>query len=132
MKQSAGFRMIGASIALLLTGAGCSADAPTSDDITAKFNEVVAASLECKVDTDCTLVFPGCPLGRYVVVSREKAITVDETARSLLRQYAQKDQACTYEDDGEIPPVAVCGGGTCKEPTVGSHAPPPPPDAGSD
>ncbi len=49
---------------------GCAAD---EAEIQAEFDSYVAARQSCEVDSDCGLVYPGCPLGCYVVVATDHA-----------------------------------------------------------
>lgn len=128
------------SLSVAAAFAGCSASAPDSSEIKTKFEEVLAPAKGCDVllerdlqesllDSQCVLVYPGCPLGQFESVHREQAITVNERARALLREYARKDQSCSYVVTQDPAPVAFCNDrGECdiKEP----GAPPPAPDAG--
>jgi hypothetical protein len=108
------------ALALGLPAAGafaaCSPTAPTQDEIKVQFRDVVADAETCdpKEVNPCVLVFPGCPLGQYVPVNRNKAAAVDEAARALLRQYALDDQACAYEvTDVTVPEVECREDGYC-------------------
>jgi hypothetical protein len=138
---------LGLALALPLAAAfaACSATAPTADEIGATFKEAVDAAKDCD-DTDpdpagqCVLVYPGCPLGQFEAVRRDLATSVDETARSLLRQYARKDQVCAYavvEGEGEestpvLAPDARCIENKCTVCRLGTNDCPSVPDPGSE
>jgi hypothetical protein len=108
----------GLALALPLSAAlaACSPSAPDQTAIEEKFNEVLAEAEACDEAevSPCVLVYPGCPLGPFRAVHRDKALSVDEAARSLLRQYALEDQVCAYQGEGVTAPDVECRKGKCE------------------
>jgi len=124
---------LGLALGLPLATA-CSAEGPSQEEITVKFDEVLAEAKVCEIDPEnpplanpCVIVYPGCPLGQFEAVNRDKAAAVDEAARALLRQYAVEGPVCGYRVLGVTAPEAECRDGEC---VVTEIPEPKEPDAG--
>jgi hypothetical protein len=124
--------VLGLALGLLAAGAfaACSPAAPDQAEIVTKFEEVLEPARKCdEVEevSPCVLVYPGCPLGQFAAVHRDRAAEVDEAARALLRQYALKDQVCAYQGTDVTAPDVECFEGKCR---TFERPAPPTPDAG--
>lgn len=90
---------------LLAWVAGC---APSEDEIKREFGELVDGANTCATPSDCTLVYPGCPLGCTVAVRADRADELQRKARDLISDYERGGQSCQYDCVGVT-------GATCVE-----------------
>ena len=98
-------------IALLFLGIICLSCARSEEDIQQEFDEVIAASNDCSDASECTLVYPGCPLGCFVAVNTSKETEVEEKAAELIKSYESGGRACAY--DCIAPGPLECVSGKC-------------------
>ena len=85
---------------------GCSAEA-----IQREFDDFLEDNRSCATPDDCTVIFPGCPLGCFEVVSSDAAQQARDRAAALIRRYEAPGRSCDY-DCIETPPVD-CVAQTC-------------------
>lgn len=91
----------------LVVGLGaCRAEEALQQD----FDAYVAARQSCLAAPDCTLVYPGCPLGCAVAVANEHAADVEARAEALIAEYEAPGRSCAYDC---LSVVAACTGGRC-------------------
>lgn len=93
----------------ILSLLGCAAD---EDEIQAEFDSYVAARQSCEDDGDCALVYPGCPLGCYVVVATVHVNDVKHKAEELIDDYERGGSTCDYSC--LEPPIPICPAGRCE------------------
>lgn len=65
----------------------------------------------CEVDTDCVLVYPGCPLPCVDVISSDAVLDANKTANGLIARYEKFGRNCRYECAAYG--TAYCDDGTC-------------------
>jgi hypothetical protein len=78
--------------ALLLAACG-----PSEEEIKADFGAFVDSANRCEVAADCTLVYPGCPLGCFVSVRADRAEEAMRYAQELISDYESGGASCDYE-----------------------------------
>ncbi len=88
---------------------GC---APSEEEVQDEFAAFIASRRGCEQDTDCAVVYPGCPLGCYVAVAEEHVEAVEKKARELVEDYERAGRSCDY--DCMEPPEPVCRAGGCE------------------
>lgn len=104
------FSLVAAMV--LLSGLFCVACGPPSEEeIQQEFDEFVAERNHCSAATECTLVYPGCPLGCAVGVRTEFAGEVNDKADELIEDYESGGQACAYDC---MATTADCVEGRCE------------------
>ena len=83
-----------------------------TEELRAEWDAFVDAHRACEVDTDCAIVFAGCPLDCGSVVSADAVDAAEAEAVRLIAEYTRDHPACTYHC---TPPRApVCGAdGAC-------------------
>ena len=82
-------------LALLLFVCGSCA-APSEDEIRAEFDSFVGSHNACDDVSECTLIFPGCPLGCYVPINVESADDASAKAKALIDDYESGGRGCAY------------------------------------
>jgi hypothetical protein len=90
-------------VVLGLLGLSCLSEERASD----RWDAWVADHSSCVEDSDCALVYPGCPLG---CASAVKASYVDEAqakADKHIRRYERGGRMCDYKCIGASGPVCV-------------------------
>lgn len=88
-------------LALLLFACGCAA--PSEDEIRAEFATFVDEHNACDDVSECTLIYPGCPLGCYVPINVESAEDAKAKAKALIDDYESGGSGCAYSCIGETP-----------------------------
>ena len=78
---------------LVLVLPACS---PSEVDIQKAFEERVAQSQHCESASECTLIYPGCPLGCFVAVNVDEADALADYASELIADYESGGVACNY------------------------------------
>ena len=73
--------------------AGCA----TSEQIQADFDAHVEDSNGCASDAECTVIYPGCPLGCAVAVNAEHAAECAAYAADLIASYERGGASCEYD-----------------------------------
>ena len=99
---------MGLMLATLLV-TGCTVDEQTLVD---RWDTFVAENNSCAVDTDCAVVYPGCPLGCYDAVSTDAVDEAEAEADRILRIYRRPGRGCDYDCTQNDPPT--CEAGTCQ------------------
>jgi hypothetical protein len=99
----------GTAALLLVAAAGC---APGEEEIQQKWDDFVADHNACSAAADCTLIFPGCPLGCFVAVSADSKSEAELEASELIEAYESGGRGCDY-DCLAAGPVA-CVEGRCE------------------
>lgn len=80
---------------LLISGllAGCAVSAETIQE---QFDAYVAEHQTCEGPGDCEVIYPGCPLGCWAVVSEDDAEEAQDYAEQLISQYERGGRSCDY------------------------------------
>jgi len=81
------------SILLFLAATACG---PSSEQIQSQFQERVDQSQACENVSDCSLIYPGCPLGCYVAVRADLADELSAYAAQLISDYESGGVSCAY------------------------------------
>jgi hypothetical protein len=68
----------------------------SEEDVQREFDEFVAERNRCSADTECVLVFPGCPLGCFVAVNAQFEAVVAAKAEDLIDDYERGGTRCDY------------------------------------
>ena len=90
------------SAVLSLSSAAC---APSVEEVRREFRAEVERSNTCRVDSDCVVMNPGCPLGCHAAVPVSQRARLEEKARELIEDYDAGGPSCQYEC-AEAPSVA--------------------------
>jgi hypothetical protein len=96
-----------------------------------QFEAYVDTVNACTADMDCTVIFPGCPLGCFVAVPEARREEIEKKARSMLDEFGGGASVCVYNCAANGPPR--CTDRRCTaNPVPGPLPIPVPPDAGND
>lgn len=95
-------------ILLFLAATACG---PSAQEIQSQFQERVDQSQACETASDCSLIYPGCPLGCYVAVRADLADELSAYAAQLISDYESGGVSCAYgcAEPGEL----VCSESAC-------------------
>lgn len=100
------------SILVSVTLISCGGDsAPSEEEIQTEFNLAVELAKDCTEDSECTLVYAGCPLGCDVAVSSSEAERISNLASSLRREFQSGGAVCDFSC---IPMQAMCSDNRCE------------------
>lgn len=80
--------------ACVVLGVACGA---SEEAVQREFDAVVAASNFCERDSDCAVVFPGCPLGCQTAINAKHKQKVERRARELIDDYETGGRSCEYD-----------------------------------
>jgi hypothetical protein len=84
-----------------------------------EFEAYVATVNTCTADSECTVIFPGCPLGCFVAVPEARREQIEAKARAMVAAFAQGGSACVYNCAANGP--ATCTAQRCtSQPVSGS------------
>ena len=93
-------RMLGA-------GGGPRARGPEAlEAIRKEFEAYVETVNTCAADSECTVIFPGCPLGCFVAVPEARRKEIEAKAQSMLTEFNGGGTACVYNCAANSP--AAC------------------------
>ena len=83
----------------------------SEESVEADWNAFLSQNQSCEADTDCVVVYPGCPLGCYAAVSASSEAAANAEADRLIAKYERGGRACAYGcvEAGE----PVCSAGMC-------------------
>jgi hypothetical protein len=98
-------------LALLLFACGSCA-APSEEEVRAEFESFVAKHDACEDAADCTLIYPGCPLGCYVPINVESVEKAEAKAKELIEDYESGGSGCDYSCIG--PTSLACMNHRCQ------------------
>jgi hypothetical protein len=91
----------------------CSApSAPSAEEVRREFDAYVAARNACSADSDCAIVFAGCPLVCYAAVAVRYQAAAESKARELVDDYESEGQKCYARC--QAAPGAACTSGKCE------------------
>lgn len=76
-----------------LLASGCMSAGEASDAFAAHIEE----SNACASDAECTVIYPGCPLGCAVAVNVEHADECARYAADLIASYERSGESCVYD-----------------------------------
>lgn len=93
-------RVTRALLLLALLASGCM----SADEANAAFAAHVEESNHCASDDECTVVYPGCPLGCWAAVNVEHAAACQAYAADLIASYERADASCAYDCIAAGPP----------------------------
>jgi len=74
----------------------------------ADVTETIEVAGYCSEDSDCVVIYPGCPLGCYAAVNRAEVETVEA---KIERYHNQQSNECLY--DCAAPTDPWCEAGQC-------------------
>lgn len=92
---------------ILLFGGLALSCAPSEQEIRTEFEEFLSEHQACSEDSDCTLIYPGCPLGCSTPITADAADKGIRLAEELIHDYESGGVSCQYQC------AAVCGA-SCK------------------
>lgn len=102
--------LVGAGLALALCGCR------SMEAIQADFDAYVETVNACGDDAECTVIYPGCPLGCFTAVRVDRREEAEAYARNLVASYELGGPSCEYDCLAHDP--ARCDEGHCLvEPT---------------
>jgi hypothetical protein len=104
--------MLSKSPVVFFIALGCASCARSEEDIQQELDDVVAAASACADASECTLAYPGCPLGCFVAVNAAKKDDVEAKARELINSYQSGGRSCAY--DCAAPGPLECVEGHCE------------------
>ena len=81
---------------LILNLQACVLNSPTEADIQAEFDHALIGTQHCVTDSDCKILYPGCPLGCAASVNGEYVSQLSATATRLINDFNAGGQSCDY------------------------------------
>lgn len=83
---------------LLLSGVlGCNGTSgPSENEVQRQFSVELELANDCEADAQCTVIYPGCPLGCNAAVHIDKAAHIEEVADKLRGSIQSDGQSCQY------------------------------------
>lgn len=76
-------------------------------DIQTEWKTFLVELPPCKVDADCAIIEPGCPLGCYTGVLAGRVADAEAVAAELVERYDNGIRPCVYECQ-PAPPLVIC------------------------
>lgn len=83
-------------VSISLTSCGGDS-APSEEEVQSEFNLAIELAKDCTEDSECTLVYAGCPLGCDVAVSSSEAERISNLASRLRDEYQGGGSGCVYD-----------------------------------